>query len=511
MMKKLIAALALAALAASVTACTGGTVPAGEDITTLRIGSSIEPTTFDPQQVNNGNEGPQFWGAVYDTVLALGPDGEIIPNLAEEWEWDAAGTTLSLTIRDDVQFTDGTPLNASAIKANLDRFLSSSNSEKAYLERVTAVEVGSDETKLLISVSEPDPGVLIGLARNNGVIGSPAAIEDPSIATEPVGSGPYVLNLEETAPGEIYIFDRNEDYWNPDRFPFDRVEISYMQDLSARMNALTTGQIDAAVIDAASQAAAEGAGMTISTGIVDWAGLILWDRDGTMVPALADVRVRQAINMAFDKQAMLDSLDYGLGQITTQVTLPGSNGYIEGIEDQYPYDPEAARALIAEAGYAEGFELSLPRLQIPSLSKYYPIVESSLAEIGITVVWDEVPATMSAIINAFYGTDYPAVVGATGGQRESWDTWVSLVSPTAPQNNLRVQNDELDALLQAAQTASESERPEANQAVSQWVVDNAWFAPFFARESVYAARPGFDVEPGFGVQAPYLAFFQKAD
>src|SRR5690606_40457987 len=139
------------------------------------------------------------------------------------------------------------------------------------------------------------------------------------------------------------VFNRNADYWNAEAFPFARVTITPISDGVARLNALKSGQIDAGMSEARAVADAEANGLTVNRIDVDWFGLIIADREGKITPALADVRVRKALNMAFDAKSILEFVELGYGRLSDQIFPATSQAYVEELDEVYSYDPEAAK------------------------------------------------------------------------------------------------------------------------------------------------------------------------
>ncbi len=167
--------------------------------------------------------------------------------------------------------------------------------------------MATDATTVVVTLKQADPAILPAMASSLGAVFLPADIANPDKdkSAVPIGSGPYVLDDANTTPGSVYTYVRNADYWDTAAYPFDKLILRPMADVAARMNALKAGEVDGAVVPASNAADIEANGLTLNTGISNWAGLHLLDRDGTLVPALANVKVRQAINMAFDREAIV--------------------------------------------------------------------------------------------------------------------------------------------------------------------------------------------------------------
>jgi peptide/nickel transport system substrate-binding protein len=228
MKRSTLSSLGAVAIAATValSACTGAS-PNGEGAsaadTDLALGLAVQVQTFDPAGVQEGNH-VIYAQPVYDSLLKREPNGDISPWLATEWNWNDARTELTLSLRDDVDFTDGTHFDAEAAKANLLHFQAGGGPHADFLAGMTDVRVDEDYT-ITIVLDAPNPSLENYLGNMAGMMASPDALDDPSIATTPVGSGPYVLDEAQVVTGDTYVYTRNEDYWDADAFPYDTITL----------------------------------------------------------------------------------------------------------------------------------------------------------------------------------------------------------------------------------------------------------------------------------------------
>ena len=170
--KSLTAVVAVAALA--LTGCSaGGSSSEDSESSTLTLGVLVAATTFEAAGMNFANESP-YGQAVYDTLLKEDPAGELLPSLATEWSYNDDNTVLTLTLRDDVEFTDGTPFNADAAAQNLTRFRDGTSPNKSFLASLGSA-TAIDDTHVELTLTQPDPALLHYLTQNAGMQGSPAA------------------------------------------------------------------------------------------------------------------------------------------------------------------------------------------------------------------------------------------------------------------------------------------------------------------------------------------------
>lgn len=494
---KLVALAAAGTMAISLAACSGGgSTPAATDgapatAPLLTLGQFVEPTSFDPSAAQEGNVLPYFQ-AVYDTLVLRQPDGSLAPMLATEWSYNDDRTVLTLTLRDDVTFSDGAAFDADAAKANIEHFIEAKGPQANQAANIGGVEA-VDATTLQITLTTPDPALEYSLAGALGLMGSPEALGTDAIASDPVGSGPYTLDVAQTLVGSEYTFVRDEDYWG-EELPYDEIKIMVLTDETARVNALRSGQIDAAVFTApATFQELEAAGMNVQSQTVDFAGLVYFDRTGALNPAFEDQRVRRAITLSIDKEALLENVSLGRGELTSQIFPTSALAYNEDYDDdaEFAYDPEKAKELLAEAGYADGFTLRMPISPVfdPAI---YTAIEQNLSDVGITM--ERVEYGPGQTVPALLGGQHE-ITFMTLAMFNDWTTIRQYVSADAPWNPLGTEDPELDGLISDYQNAaSDEERVTIGQQINEFLVDNDWFGVFSRSYATYATNDTVNAE-----------------
>ncbi|MCA2011005.1 ABC transporter substrate-binding protein [Pararhodobacter sp. CCB-MM2] len=501
-MRKTLAAAALAALSTTALSPLHAEVP--NDAQTLALAARIDNNSFDRAQLMIANQ-VQFWQPVIETLLTDDPNEGILPNLATEWSYNDDNTVLTLTLRDGISFTDGTPFDAAAVQANLE-YLAAGSGQNGYMARsIESYEILSP-TQIALHLNAPDPALVFNLSTVGGAMSSPAALGQPGSDVLPIGTGPYVYDVEDSIPNSQYVYRRNADYWNPEAYPFEVITVAPMTDTVARMNALFAGQVDGTVADVRAIAQAEASGLSVYEADVNWAGVIIADRDGTVAAPLADVRVRQALNMAFDDASILQYVDLGHGLLSDQIFPPSSPAYVPELDDYYPYDPERARELLAEAGYADGFEIIFP--DIRPFASFYPIVQQQLAEIGITATFEALPP--GSAIPVIRSGRYAAYV-FTFSSNDPWTDIQQHLTPDAGWNAFHYSDDTLNGLIHDAQMATGDAQVAAFQAVNRYIVENAFFVPWYRQYGIYLSGSDVHVEMQPGNQAPYIRNYSPAE
>jgi peptide/nickel transport system substrate-binding protein len=475
--------------------------PATLDIATLTAAQSLDPKDA------IGGALPYFQ-AVYDTLIKRTPEGTFAPMLATEWSYDTARTRLDLTLREGVEFSDGTAFDAKAVQANLEHFQKGGGGAAKELAAVKSVDV-KDATHLSLVLSAPDPALLFSLSDAAGLMASPAKLTGGSLTTEPVGTGPYTLDKAKTAIGNKYVYQRKAGYWG-DKLPFKSLTISVFDNETAVVNGLKTGQIDSAVLQDAGQQSA----ITSDTRLkkadytFDFQGLLLFDRGGVHTPALAEPEVRRALNLAIDRQTMLEQLRQGRGELTGQVFGPETKAYDKSLDTAYAHDPAKAKKLLAEAGYADGFTLKLPRVSAIVNDALASSLSSDLKAIGVKVDWEALDGA-SAVQKIYRERAYSAMVMNIGQSPIDWVTAQDLVVP-GTFNMFGTSDKAVESLLPRIQAGDGAEAADAARALNKHLVDEGWFVPFYRMRYQLVTGPGVKAQPQSGMAVPSIYNYAPA-
>ncbi len=463
------------------------------------IGNFVKPQTFDAGAMNWGNQ--SIYGqTVYDPLVRILSNGiDIVPALAASWEYNEDNTVLTMTLRDDVVFTDGTPFNAQAAADNLIRFRDGTSPQRAKAAGIVSVEA-LDEYTLQITLKQADPAFLIYLGMAPGQMMSPNMFDNEDSAINPVGSGPYILDTKATVVGSSYVFRRNPNYWDPDIQYYETMTINLYSDATAILNALRGGQLNAAKLnDNSTIPEIEKAGFDIHPLYLDMAGLFLWDRGGTLNPAIGDVRVRQAINYAIDAEALLEVVGLGYGELSQQPFQPVSKAYIPELGSTYSYNPEKAQKLLAEAGYSDGFELVMP-MSSRTPRNLSVLVSQMLSDVGITVKWvDAGNRFVPDLLGAKYAASWFQL------QQDPIDSQLIafMLAENATWNMFRYHIPESDALI-ARVLAGGDDAVTAARELNRYVVENAWFNKWYTAQTTMVSDDATEITVNQGNTFPYI-------
>lgn len=501
--KKTVTVAAAAAVALALTACGGGTSSGsggGSGGGTLTIGAVVPPTSLAAAGANWANEAP-YIQAVYDTLLHETPDAKIQPWLATSWSYNADKTVLTMKLRTDVKFTDGTPFDASVAAQNITRFRDGTSPNKSNLTNVKDAKA-VDASTLQITLKQPDPALLLFLAQNSGAQGSPKAFNAPDAKTKPVGSGPYMLDSAKTVVGSKYVFTKNPNYWAKDQQHYSTLVINVYGNISTQVNALRGGQVNGLnLFDNSANDQLKAAGIQLFPHELDWTGLMLLDREGKMNPALSNVKVRQAINYAIDRDAMLKAVDKGNGTVTGQIFPKTSPAYDPALDSAYPYDKEKAKQLLSEAGYANGLTITLPEIVI-SGTTVYDLIKQYLGDVGVTVKYQQV--ALNNAIADLLAPKYSVSWFRLQEDPTAWQVANFTMTKNATFNPFHVADPKVQSLAERIQAGSDADAAAAAKDLNKYMVDQAWFNPWYRVAGNFAADKKTNVVQQSDNAYPYL-------
>ncbi len=338
---------AAAGTATLLAACGDGTVaPSGAAGGTLKWGwSSV--TSWDPVTSSAGWD-VHLLSLVYAGLTKLDEKGDAVPALATGWKYDAAGTTLTFTLRPGLKFSDGTALDATAVKKSLERGRDFPKSliaaQLANVKSVTA----PDATTVVLGLAQPDYQIPNLLAGKTGMIVSPAAFEADAtaLATKPVGAGPFTLtSYVQNAKATL---TRNPDYWDAANIKLGGFEAYPLPESATVVAALQSGQYDVAQIPGSQVEAAKAAGLQVQ--VIPSLVVAVLDVNITKKP-FDDPKVTEALRYAVDRAALLKTAQFGHGEVAYQPFPKGYAGYSNSLEGIYQYNPDKARQLLAQSSY----------------------------------------------------------------------------------------------------------------------------------------------------------------
>ncbi|MFC0534206.1 ABC transporter substrate-binding protein [Phytohabitans kaempferiae] len=490
MLKTTGAAAAATVFAGACSGDSGGTSPSGP-ATTLTIGQTYGPNSLDPAKTNGALQ-MYVWPA-YEPLVYWAPDGSLQPRLATSWKYVGTGNTrFEMTLRPGVKFSDGSPLNAEVVKANIEYAKQAGGEIVPLLAPIASVEA-VDELTVGLSLSEPFPllPTLFTQSRGSGRPISGEALRRPEkLATESFGAGPYMLDPAATVANDHYAYVPNPHYWDTASVRYEKVVVKILPNPNTALAALKTGQVDVMPGSPTTIEAAKAAGLDVRHAPVSFSGLAFADRTGDLVPALGDVRVRQAINHALDREKITKGLFGEYGAPAQQIVAPGMDGYND--TTFYNYDVARARQLMAEAGYADGFDL--PVLTSANTNLMGQAIADELRQIGVRVRISNQAEAANYLKEMATGKFAAYVIGY--GMNQVVLMGPNLFLPKSVQFNPRKSSDrQIEAWYQQALAVDDAARGELTKKIVARLAEQAWFAPVtYTSASVYSRSTVSDVQ-----------------
>lgn len=396
---------------------------------TLVFAGAALAASLDPSQTSDG-ETFRILQQIYEPLVDLAPGtvDELVGVLAESWEGEPSDSEYVFHLREDVTFHDGTPLNAEAVKINFDRWQNFAEEFQGNAYYYGAVMDGfgdgnlienveaTDEFTVTITLREPSPTFLYGIALTPFSIVSPAVLEatnaddptDSTFGTDVVqgGTGPFML--EEYIPADSAVLVRNEDYYGDHVAYLDRVIIRPYADPAARLQALQGGSVQGLdLLNPGDRGAVEDDEDLQLINRASFNTLYLGvNPTATEDSPLQNLAVRQAVAHAIDREALIEAF-YGGGGSPADIFLPPSSGWFDSVSEGaevYEYDPGQAQTLLDDAGFGEDnpptvnfwFPTEVTRPYMPDPSGLHQAVTTMLEDAGFEVVSG----------SAIWGTEY---------------------------------------------------------------------------------------------------------
>jgi peptide/nickel transport system substrate-binding protein len=484
------------------------------------IAGSREPDILDPALTTTSSV-LRYLGSA---IVSIDHDGNYVPYLAESWEFSDDGLTWTFNLRDDVLFHDGTPMTAHDYVWTFNRAIDPELGSPTQAGMIASVSKFSapDDYTLVMEFASPNGGMLFSLADPG--YSQPllqAAVEAGGLdyGRNPVSVGPW--KFKEWVTGDHLTFVRNPDFnWGPAQLenqgaPYiEELEFRFIPEYATILAGLEVEEIDYfAGLQPQDLEMVQGLETydiveSLGVGIVP---AVFWD---VTKPPFDDLKVRQALSYAVNRQVMLDLIHPGYGEIQYGPLNRAMMGYWEGIEDLgYKYDLEKAKQLMEEAGYTMGadgilekdgeklsFTLPIGDLHF-SYQKTAEILQSQWAELGVDIQIEQVDTT--ALVSQFFGGEIPVLLLQIDWTEGGELMFIGFHSQSF--NLSKGQDEVLDELLVMTRSAANpADRQEAINNAAKYIVENAYMISF-------TAKPDFFVLNGNVKGAVFNPFFANFD
>jgi peptide/nickel transport system substrate-binding protein len=493
--RRLVAALAIAGVAALTAACAGGEpASGGGEARDLTIVLATEPVSLDPCDTQDAANAQVLRANVLESLTRIDAStGDVVPLLAEEWEGSEDNTTWTFTLRDGVTFHDGTPFDAEAAVAGIERVLHTDigcgNGTTDQFPYEITVEAVDDTTVRLTSAA---PDGILPLRMTYIDLASPATPTDAK-TTDPIGTGPFTV--DEVVQGQSITLASFDDYWG-EKPEATGVTYVYRTEPSVRASMVTTGEADIAVPVSAADAGDDDRTREYSD------NRVFFLRTQTNKPPFDDVRVREAVHYAIDRETITSALMERSGLAYDQIVAPTVNAYIDGFEGP-EHDLEKARDLLAEAA-ADGVAvdttvelITRPDL-FPGSDEVMQAIAQNLQDAGFSIAFRslDTDAWLQLLRKPFPPEQTPNILGIShdnisGDASFSYPKYVASTG-----TNSTIENAAIDALIAEAETKTGDERADLYQEASRLLYEEEFtLVPIALQTKLILLAPGVEYEP----------------
>lgn len=345
----------------------------------LTVAMSAQPETLDPH-LTSATSSFQVTKSLYDTLVEVNRQGEIVPALAESWQVSDDGLSWTFVLREGVRFHDGTVLDSGDVVATIERVLDEATAAPKRPEFAAIVSLmAPDPLTVVLTLAVPAPAIVATLASGWGaILPAEKVAAGHDFGNSPVGTGPF--RLERWARDSHLELVRFEDYYQgaPE---LERVSLRFVPDRAVQLQGLLIGEFDVVSAIAPDDIPTIAANHEVVL-VEELSGMVLVAALNNRRPYLNDPRVRRALNYAVDKETMLE-VAYGGGEVVGTFMEASSPWKPETIKP-FPFDPERARQLLAEAGVPANWRLDLV---LPQPFEVHiqagQILQAMLAEVGV--------------------------------------------------------------------------------------------------------------------------------
>jgi peptide/nickel transport system substrate-binding protein len=444
----------------------------------LVVCQPAEPPGLDPTANTAAAIDRVVYANIYEGLVKVNRNGEFVPGLATAWTVSPDGKVYTFTLRPDVTFHNGQPFNAAVAKWNLERnaAANSKNAHPEFFRGIEKIEI-PDESTLVVTLKEVDALFIAHMAEGDAVMLPMKGYENA--ASDPVGTGPF--KFVTWVRGDRVEMVRNENYWNPALPYLDKVTFKFIGDPSAQIAALKAGDIDVIGYIAAPEQASEMAKdkrFKVFAGTTT--GEVIMGTNNKRKP-FDNKLVRQAMAYAIDRQTVIDLVMFGYGTPIGSHWSPSTPYYVD-LTGKFPYNPQKAKELLAEAGYPNGFEATIKLPAIYSYSRRAgEVIADMLGEVGIKLKIEVVewPYWLDRI---FKQKDYDLTMI---GHVEAWDIGIYA----NPNYYFQYDSQEFrDAYANALKAPNEAEKAKWFGRCQEIIADDAVNGYLFSAPSLPAMK-----------------------
>lgn len=475
-----------AALGVAAASLAGGEVVA-QGKTSLVMAMTLEPPGLDPTIAPAAAIGEVVHYNIFEGLTKIAENAEVQPLLADSWAVSPDMQTFTFKLKSGVKFNDGTAFDSADVKFSFEKYAGekSTNKRKAVFTNIASIETPDAQT-VKITLKKSDPTFLFSLGENTAVITAPESSDGN--ATKPVGTGPY--RLENWVKGDSVTLVAAETYRNPSAVKIKSVKIRFISDQGALVAAMRAGDIDAVPIGITGENVREfekDKRFKVTAGSTEGETMVIINNKRK---PFDDVRVRRALTMAIDRDAVIEAAAAGYGKRIGSHFPPHDPAYVD-LTKQYPYDPAKAKALLKEAG-VNNLEVTLRLPPPPYARPIGEVVQAMLSQVGINAKIENV--------------EWAQWLDATFKNKNFDLTVISHVEPNDfvkyadPDYYFQYDNQKAkDLIAKINSTLDKAERTKALQDLQRLLADDAVNVYLYNLPRLGVYKPGLN---GFWVSAP---------
>lgn len=454
---------------------------------TATIGLAASVIGLDPH-LSSGTEAAQVMELVYDTLISYDKSFAFVPNLATKWEVASDGLGITFTLTQGIKFHDGTPFNAQAVKANIDRVLDKTLGARltTQLTQVSEVQVVDDNTARFV-LSQPLAPLLSLLTDHAGTIISPKAIQEEGkdLARKPVGTGAFTF--AEWLKDDHLTIERNKQYWKQGIPYLDQVTYKPITDSTVRLTALKTDEVQMiASIALKDVAEVKGDSSLVYDELPSFA--FSYIALNCAVEPFNNMALRQAIAWSIDREAIRKSLYFGTGAVANSPIPPSSWAYDPSLVVYGKQDYDMAKKKLTEGGKPNGFEFEMLVYNNPDDMQTATAYRDQLREVNISAKL--LTLEKQTLLDRAYAGNFQAQTGTWSGGPDPDDEVYSYFYSQAGANRTKYHNADVDKLMEEGRKASDREkRKTAYNQLAKIIVDEAPFVFVIHPAEIKVWRP----------------------
>ena len=466
------------------------------DSTTLTLAINADILTTDPQALNNGTTTSVLYN-VFSNLVKYDDAGEIVMDLAESYELLEDQVTWEFKIREDAVFHDGTPVTAEDVAWSLTRVMTDESSSDYMNFSPLAEAVAVDDYTVHVVSDDPYPIMLQLLCKGGAAVLPKAYFEEngeEAWLANPIGSGPY--QLTEYVKDDHVTLVPFADYYGEQNPDWEEVIFRVVPESSTRVGELIAGNVDA--VNMVIPTEWERVNGNEGTAVVNGPSARVYQLAlKTDKGPTADLRVRQAIDLAIDDKTIVDTILQGAGTPMLTRVPSGVNGCNEDLVGKYNYDPERAKELLAEAGYPDGFSMKIeaPTGRYTMDAEISQAIVAMLSQVGITVDLQLLESSAySNVFSAHSAEDGFMTCFGLGFFDASYGMIGYFGVNTSGESNWNNQ-EYIDMYYEAEFNMNEEERTQLFQEMQQMVADEVPYAIICQIDNSYGVKDSITMTP----------------